>query len=49
MEAAAPRVGVVGGGVIGVSLALRLAQQGAAVTVSCTLHNAASTTTTCTA
>jgi protoporphyrinogen oxidase len=33
MEATAPRVGVVGGGVLGVSLALRLAQQGARVTV----------------
>src|SRR4029079_9254585 len=31
--ATAPRVGVVGGGVLGVSLALRLAQQGARVTV----------------
>jgi protoporphyrinogen oxidase len=33
MEATAPRIGVVGGGVLGVSLALRLAQQGARVTV----------------
>jgi protoporphyrinogen oxidase len=33
MEATAPRVGVVGGGVLGISLALRLAQQGARVTV----------------
>jgi protoporphyrinogen oxidase len=33
MDGAAPRVGVVGGGVLGVSLALRLAQQGARVTV----------------
>jgi protoporphyrinogen oxidase len=33
MAAAAPRIGVVGGGVLGVSLALRLAQQGARVTV----------------
>lgn len=33
MGATAPRVGVVGGGVLGVSLALRLAQQGARVTV----------------
>ncbi len=33
MSAAAPRVGVVGGGVLGISLALRLAQAGAAVTV----------------
>ncbi len=33
MMAAAPRIGVVGGGVLGVSLALRLAQQGARVTV----------------
>lgn len=33
MRAAAPRVGVVGGGVLGVSLALRLAQAGADVTV----------------
>jgi protoporphyrinogen oxidase len=33
MSAPAPRVGVVGGGVLGISLALRLAQAGAAVTV----------------
>lgn len=33
MEGTAPRVGIVGGGVLGVSLALRLAQQGAQVTV----------------
>lgn len=33
MSASAPRVGVVGGGVLGISLALRLAQAGAAVTV----------------
>ncbi len=33
MDAAAPRVGIVGGGVLGTSLALRLAQAGAAVTV----------------
>lgn len=33
MSGAAPRVGIVGGGVLGVSLALRLAQQGARVTV----------------
>jgi protoporphyrinogen oxidase len=33
MSAAAPKVGVVGGGVLGVSLALRLAQAGAKVTV----------------
>ncbi len=33
MSAAAPRVGIVGGGVLGVSLALRLAQAGARVTV----------------
>lgn len=33
MSAAAPRVGIVGGGVLGTSLALRLAQAGAAVTV----------------
>jgi protoporphyrinogen oxidase len=33
MNAPAPRVGIVGGGVLGVSLALRLAQQGARVTV----------------
>lgn len=33
MNAPAPRVGIVGGGVLGVSLALRLAQQGAQVTV----------------
>lgn len=33
MSAAAPRVGVVGGGVLGISLALRLAQAGAGVTV----------------
>ncbi len=33
MSAVAPRVGVVGGGVLGVSLALRLAQAGANVTV----------------
>ena len=33
MSAAAPRVGVVGGGVLGISLALRLAQAGAEVTV----------------
>jgi protoporphyrinogen oxidase len=33
MSPAAPRVGVVGGGVLGVSLALRLAQAGADVTV----------------
>jgi protoporphyrinogen oxidase len=33
MNAAAPRIGIVGGGVLGVSLALRLAQQGARVTV----------------
>jgi protoporphyrinogen oxidase len=33
MSAAAPRVGVVGGGVLGISLALRLAQAGADVTV----------------
>lgn len=33
MMAAAPRIGVVGGGVLGVSLALRLAEQGAQVTV----------------
>ena len=33
MSAAAPRVGVVGGGVLGISLALRLAQAGASVTV----------------
>jgi protoporphyrinogen oxidase len=33
MSAAAPRVGVVGGGVLGISLALRLAQAGAKVTV----------------
>jgi protoporphyrinogen oxidase len=33
MDGAAPRVGIVGGGVLGVSLALRLAQQGARVTV----------------
>jgi protoporphyrinogen oxidase len=33
MDGAAPRVGVVGGGVLGVSLALRLAQRGARVTV----------------
>jgi protoporphyrinogen oxidase len=33
MSDAAPRVGIVGGGVLGVSLALRLAQQGARVTV----------------
>lgn len=33
MNAGAPRVGVVGGGVLGVSLALRLAQAGARVTV----------------
>jgi protoporphyrinogen oxidase len=33
MSATAPRVGVVGGGVLGISLALRLAQAGAKVTV----------------
>jgi protoporphyrinogen oxidase len=33
MSASAPRVGVVGGGVLGISLALRLAQAGADVTV----------------
>jgi protoporphyrinogen oxidase len=33
MSASAPRVGVVGGGVLGISLALRLAQAGAKVTV----------------
>jgi protoporphyrinogen oxidase len=33
MDGAAPRVGIVGGGVLGTSLALRLAQQGARVTV----------------
>jgi protoporphyrinogen oxidase len=33
MSAPAPRVGVVGGGVLGISLALRLAQAGAEVTV----------------
>jgi protoporphyrinogen oxidase len=33
MSAVAPRVGVVGGGVLGISLALRLAQAGAKVTV----------------
>lgn len=33
MNAGAPRVGIVGGGVLGVSLALRLAQAGARVTV----------------
>src|SRR6185503_3060976 len=33
MDGVAPRVGVVGGGVLGVSLALRLAHQGARVTV----------------
>jgi protoporphyrinogen oxidase len=33
MSATAPRVGVVGGGVLGISLALRLAQAGADVTV----------------
>ena len=33
MDGVAPRVGIVGGGVLGVSLALRLAQQGARVTV----------------
>jgi protoporphyrinogen oxidase len=33
MEGNAPRIGVVGGGVLGVSLALRLAQKGARVTV----------------
>lgn len=33
MSAAPPRVGIVGGGVLGVSLALRLAQAGAKVTV----------------
>jgi len=33
MSAPAPRVGVVGGGVLGISLALRLAQAGAKVTV----------------
>jgi protoporphyrinogen oxidase len=33
MSATAPRVGVVGGGVLGISLALRLAQAGARVTV----------------
>lgn len=33
MSASAPRVGVVGGGVLGITLALRLAQAGASVTV----------------
>ena len=33
MSAGAPRVGIVGGGVLGVTLALRLAEAGAAVTV----------------
>ncbi|HEY0390321.1 MAG TPA: FAD-dependent oxidoreductase [Solirubrobacterales bacterium] len=33
MSASAPRVGIVGGGVLGISLALRLAQAGAGVTV----------------
>jgi len=33
MDGASPRVGIVGGGILGISLALRLAQQGARVTV----------------
>lgn len=33
MSASAPRVGVIGGGILGVTLALRLAQRGAQVTV----------------